>query len=738
MLFRVKEMNKLFYLDKLNDKQKKAVETLNGPVLVLAGAGTGKTRVLTTRLAHLLNKKLAKPWEVLSVTFTNKAANEMKERVQNLLKIDIERMWIGTFHSSGLKILRRHAELCFLKRDFTVIGTDDQERLIKQILESNKIDVKKYTPSNVLWMVQWFKDKAILPEESKKYKFKFGKTLNISKLYIQYQERLKILNAADFGDLLLLPVKIFRENLEILKKYQNQFKYILVDEYQDTDICQDTFLKLLSQKHKNICCVGDDDQAIYSWRGADVKNILNFPNAFKDVKIIRLEQNYRSTDHILAAASKLIENNKDRLGKKLWTNALNGEKLKLYFFEDGKDEAKNISLEIEKLKLKKTKLDEIAILVRASFQTRLFEDRLLKIGIPYRVIGGFRFYERLEIRDAIAYFRIVHKNNDDLALERIFNTPKRGLGVATLQIVFKFARDANMTLLDASRKIIETDELTPSSRNTIKKFIEDIDRWKNKINKINHIELAKIILEESGYTKMWLNGKSIEAPGRLENLKELISALRDFSNMNEFLEHISLVMENERNYKLDMVNIMTMHSAKGLEFENVFLAGWDEGLFPHKKSLEEKGNKALEEERRLAYVGITRGKNNVYISFARRRFIYGTWNFSQPSRFLSELPKENIDTNEDFFEEEESFIVEQNEYEKRIKNPNRLLFKNKENLLKNRDSYESEYKFKIGDEIFHEKYGYGTIKYITDGKYEIVFDKLSETKIVLENFIKHA
>ena len=738
MLFRVKEMNKLFYLDKLNDKQKKAVETLNGPVLVLAGAGTGKTRVLTTRLAHLLNKKLAKPWEVLSVTFTNKAANEMKERVQNLLKIDIERMWIGTFHSSGLKILRRHAELCFLKRDFTVIGTDDQERLIKQILESNKIDVKKYTPSNVLWMVQWFKDKAILPEESKKYKFKFGKTLNISKLYIQYQERLKILNAADFGDLLLLPVKIFRENLEILKKYQNQFKYILVDEYQDTDICQDTFLKLLSQKHKNICCVGDDDQAIYSWRGADVKNILNFPNAFKDVKIIRLEQNYRSTDHILAAASKLIENNKDRLGKKLWTNALNGEKLKLYFFEDGKDEAKNISLEIEKLKLKKTKLDEIAILVRASFQTRLFEDRLLKIGIPYRVIGGFRFYERLEIRDAIAYFRIVHKNNDDLALERIFNTPKRGLGAATLQIVFKFARDANMTLLDASRKIIETDELTPSSRNTIKKFIEDIDRWKNKINKINHIELAKIILEESGYTKMWLNDKSIEAPGRLENLKELISALRDFSNMNEFLEHISLVMENERNYKLDMVNIMTMHSSKGLEFENVFLAGWDEGLFPHKKSLEEKGNKALEEERRLAYVGITRGKNNVYISFAKRRFIYGTWNFSQPSRFLSELPKENIDTNEDFFEEEESFIVEQNEYEKRIKNPNRLLFKNKENLLKNRDSYESEYKFKIGDEIFHEKYGYGTIKYITDGKYEIVFDKLSETKIVLENFIKHA
>ena len=731
-------MNKLFYLDKLNDKQKKAVETLNGPVLVLAGAGTGKTRVLTTRLAHLLNKRLAKPWEILAVTFTNKAANEMKERVQSLLKIDIERMWIGTFHSSGLKILRRHAELCFLKRDFTVIDTDDQERLIKQILESNKIDVKKHTPSNVLWMIQWFKDKGILPEDSKKHKFKFGKTINISKLYMQYQTRLKILNAADFGDLLLLPVKIFRENLDILKKYQNQFKYILVDEYQDTDTCQDIFLKFLSKKHKNICCVGDDDQAIYSWRGADVKNILNFPDAFKDVKIIRLEQNYRSTDHILAAASKLIENNKDRLGKTLWTDASNGEKIKLYFFNDGKDEAKNISLEIEKLKLKKTKLDEIAILVRASFQTRLFEDRLLKIGIPYRVIGGFRFYERLEIRDAIAYFRIVYKNSDGLALERVFNTPKRGLGAATLQIVFKFARDANITLLDASRKIIETDELTPNARNSIKKFIEDIDRWKTKINKINHIELAKIILDESGYTKMWLNDKSIEAPGRLENLKELISALRDFSNMNEFIEHISLVMENERNYKFDMVNIMTMHAAKGLEFENVFLAGWDEGLFPHQKSLEEKGNKGLEEERRLAYVGITRGKKKVYISFAKRRFIHGTWNFSQPSRFLSELPKENIDTNEDFFQEEDSFIVDQDEYENRVRNPNRLLFKNKENLLENKNSFESEYKFKIGDEIFHEKYGYGTIKYIVDGKYEIVFDKLNKTKIVLENFIKHA
>ena len=427
-----------------------------------------------------------------------------------------------------------------------------------------------------------------------------------------------------------------------------------------------------------------------------------------------------------------------KLGKTLWTNASNGEKLKLYFFEDGKDEAKNISLEIEKLKLKKTKLNEIAVLVRASFQTRLFEDRLLKISIPYRVIGAFRFYERLEIRDAIAYFRIVHKNYDDLAFERIFNTPKRGLGTATLQKIYKFARDANMTLLDSSKKIIETDELALNARNTIKKFIEDINRWKAKINKVNHIELAKIILEESGYTKMWLNDKSIEAPGRLENLKELISALKDFSNMNEFLEHISLVFENEKNYDIDMVNIMTMHAAKGLEFENVFLAGWDEGLFPHQKSLEEKGNKALEEERRLAYVAITRGKNNVYISFAKRRFIHGTWNFSQPSRFLSELPKENIDSNEDFFQEEDSFIVDQTEYENRIKNPNRLLFKNKENLLENRDSYNSEYKLNVGDDIFHEKYGYGTIKYIIDGKYEIVFDKLSETKIVLENFIKHA
>ena len=630
-----------------------------------------------------------------------------------------------------------HAETCSLKRDFTVIDTDDQERLIKQVLEFNNIDVKKYSPSNILWMVQWFKDKAILPEQSAKYKFKFGKSINISKIYIDYQSRLKTLNAADFGDLLLLPVKIFRENEDILRKYQEKFKYILVDEYQDTDTCQDTFLKFLSDKHKNICCVGDDDQAIYSWRGADVNNILNFPDAFKNVEIIRLEQNYRSTDHILAAASKLIENNKDRLGKTLWTNSTNGEKIKLSYYDDGKDEAKNISLDIERLKLKNNELNEIAILVRASFQTRLFEDRLLKIGIPYRVIGGYRFYERLEIRDAIAYFRVVHKTNDDLALERIFNTPKRGLGTATLQIIFKFAREANMNLIDATRKIIETDELTTSARNNISKFIDDIDNWKKKINKINHVELAKIILEESGYTKMWMNSKAIEAPGRLENLKELVSALRDFSNMNEFLEHISLVMENERNYNLQMVNIMTMHAAKGLEFENVFLAGWDEGLFPHQKSLEEKGNKALEEERRLAYVGITRGKKQVHISFAKRRFIHGTWNFSQPSRFLSELPNENINSNENILEEDESFIVDEYEYENRVKNPNRLLFKNKENLIEDRNLNEAEYKFKIGDEIFHEKYGYGVIKYIVDNKYEIIFDKLNETKIVLENFIKH-
>ena len=729
-------MSNDFYLNKLNKKQKEAVETLKGPVLVLAGAGTGKTRVLTTRLAHLLNKKLAHPWEILAVTFTNKASNEMKERVQKLLKIDIERMWIGTFHSLGLRILRKYSELCSLKSDFTVIDTDDQIRLVKQILETNKMDIKKWTPNNVLWMIQWFKDKGILQEDSNKFRFKFGKKINISKIYSQYQERLKILNAADFGDLLLLPVKIFRNNKDVLLKYQNQFKYILVDEYQDTDTCQDIFLKFLSEKYKNICCVGDDDQAIYSWRGADVKNILSFPEVFKNSKIIRLEQNYRSTNHILSGASKLIENNKDRLGKTLWTEKENGEKIQISFFEDGKDEAKNISNQIEKLKLKKKKLDEIAILVRASFQTRLFEDRLLKIGIPYRVIGGFRFYERLEIRDAIAYFRVVYKNNDDLALERIFNTQKRGLGSVTLQLIYKFARETNMSLLDASKKIIQTDELTPNARNIIKKFIEDINMWKTKIRKMNHVNLAKVILEESGYTKMWLQDKSIEAPGRLENLKELIGALGDFANMNEFLEHVSLVMENERNYKFDMVNIMTMHAAKGLEFENIFLAGWDEGLFPHQKSLEEKGDAALQEERRLAYVGITRGKEKVNISFAKRRFIHGNWNFSQPSRFLSEIPKENIDTKEDIFFEEEDLIVDQETFENEINNPNRLLFKKK--LQNNENIYDSDYKFEIGDEIFHEKYGYGKIKYIVDGKYEIIFDKLNETKIVLENFIKHA
>ena len=606
------------------------------------------------------------------------------------------------------------------------------------MINTDNIDEKRWPARALSGRIQRWKDKGLTPD-----KVPMGETADFANgraaaLYAEYQERLQTLNAVDFGDLLLHCLTVFTKVPDILRDYQNLFRYILVDEYQDTNVAQYLWLRLLAQGHKNICCVGDDDQSIYSWRGADVKNILSFPEVFKNSKIIRLEQNYRSTNHILAGASKLIENNKDRLGKTLWTDALNGEKLKLYFFEDGKDEAKNISLEIEKLKLKKTKLDEIAILVRASFQTRLFEDRLLKIGIPYRVIGGFRFYERLEIRDAIAYFRVVHKTNDDLALERIFNTPKRGLGTATLQIIFKFAREANMNLIDATRKIIETDELTTSARNNISKFIDDIDNWKKKINKINHVELAKIILEESGYTKMWMNSKAIEAPGRLENLKELVSALRDFSNMNEFLEHISLVMENERNYNLQMVNIMTMHAAKGLEFENVFLAGWDEGLFPHQKSLEEKGNKALEEERRLAYVGITRGKKQVHISFAKRRFIHGTWNFSQPSRFLSELPNENINSNENILEEDESFIVDEYEYENRVKNPNRLLFKNKKKLIEKIESYEEEYKFKVGDEIFHEKYGYGTIKYITNGKYEISFDKLSETKIVLENFIKHA
>ena len=460
-------MNKFFYLDSLNQKQKEAVETLRGPVLVLAGAGTGKTRVLTTRLSHILNKKLAKPWEILAVTFTNKAANEMKERVQKLLKIDVERLWIGTFHSSGLKILRKYSELCNLKSDFTVIDTDDQLRVIKQILEAEKIDLKKWPGINILWMIQWFKDKGIMHDYAHKTKFSFGKGINICKIYDEYQKRLQVLNAVDFGDLLLLPVKIFRENKDILKKYQNQFKFILVDEYQDTDLCQDIWLKLLSKQHQNICCVGDDDQSIYSWRGADVKNILTFEDSFKNVKIIRLEQNYRSTHHILGAASGLIENNKDRLGKNLWTETQKGEKVKLTFYEDGKEEAKKISFEIEKLKAKGTKLDEIAILIRASYQTRLFEDRLLKIGIPYRVIGGLRFYERLEVRDAIAYFRLVYKNNDDLAFERIFNIPKRGLGTASMKIIYKFARDENISLLDASKRILSTDELRIKARKNL-------------------------------------------------------------------------------------------------------------------------------------------------------------------------------------------------------------------------------------------------------------------------------
>jgi len=676
-------MNKHFYLDKLNDKQKKAVETLNGPVLVLAGAGTGKTRVLTTRLAHLLNKKLAKPWEILAVTFTNKAANEMKERVQNLLKIDIERMWIGTFHSSGLKILRRHAELCFLKRDFTVIDTDDQARLIKQILESNKIDVKKYTPSNVLWMIQWFKDKAILPEESKKYKFKFGKTLNISKLYIQYQERLKILNAVDFGDLLLLPVKIFRENLEILKKYQNQFKYILVDEYQDTNFIQSKWLNLLANKHKNICCVGDDDQSIYSWRGAEIKNFLNFDKIFKNTKKFKLEQNYRSTQNILSTASVLISNNQDRLGKNLWTDGEKGELVKLNCYKNGKDEAINISDVIEKKLKKNFSYNNIAILVRAIFQTREFEERFLKIGVGYRIVGGTKFYVRSEIKDSVAYLRIIFQKKDDLAFERIVNTPKRSVGDTTIKQISEYAKKYKLCLEDASLKMIEMNEIKPKAKIGLLTILNLISKWRKDLFSKKQVELMQIILDESGYSEMLKNKKDIESEGRLENIKELLRGMREFENLESFLEHVALATSIDEDWEGKKINLMTMHAAKGLEFDIVFLPGWEEGLFPHQKSLEEKGDLALEEERRLAYVAITRAKKRAYISFSMNRFYQGDWIENLASRFIDELPKENIKKNN--VTEENIYDFEFNQdisYEKEIRSPGWLRLQKKLNEKK--------------------------------------------------------
>ena len=631
------------YLQGLNPPQREAVLTTEGPVLVLAGAGTGKTAALTARLAHLLWTRKAYPSELLAVTFTNKAAREMKERVGRHVGQAVEGMpWLGTFHAIGAKMLRRHAELVGLQSNFTILDTDDQLRLLKQLITANDLDEKRWPARQLAGLIDQWKNKGLTPNEigageSEQYANGKGQSL-----YQQYQDRLRTLNACDFGDLLLHMLVILKTHRDVLELYQQRFRYILVDEYQDTNAVQYLWLRLLAQERRNLCCVGDDDQSIYSWRGALVENILKFDKDFPGAKVIKLEQNYRSTPHILAAASGVIANNGGRLGKTLWTDKPEGEKVKVLGIWDGPEEARRVGEEIEGLQRGGLSVDETAILVRAQHQTREFEDRFISIGLPYRIIGGFRFYERAEIRDALAYLRIVAQPSDDLAFERIVNVPKRGLGDKALAKVHQYARAEGIPLATASARILDTDELTPQARRSLGNLIGDIARWRSMGDTLPHPELARIILDESGYTAMWQADRTAEAAGRLENLSELVRAMEEYESLTAFLEHVSLVMDNESNADEAKVTIMTIHAAKGLEFDTIFLAGWEEGIFPSQRALDEGGLASLEEERRLAYVAITRARRAATILHAANRRIYGQWTSSLPSRFIAELPKEHI------------------------------------------------------------------------------------------------
>ena len=679
------------YLAGLNPEQRLAVETLDGPVLVLAGAGTGKTRVLTVRIAHILATGRARPGEILAVTFTNKAAREMKARVGEIVGHVVEGMpWLGTFHSIGVKILRRHAELVGLKSDFTILDVDDQVRLLKQLIEAENIDEKRWPARVLAMLIDGWKNRGLTPEQvpsGEAAVFANGKGL---KLYKAFQERLKILNAADFGDLLLENIRLFREHADVLRQYQARFKFILVDEYQDTNVAQYLWLRLLGQSTlrdaalraapqgedvrgmlpalphpeeaqsavskdeaeapqrllKNICCVGDDDQSIYGWRGAEVDNILRFEHDFPGAVVIRLERNYRSTGHILGAASHIIAHNEGRLGKTLRTDDELGEKVGVTGAWDSEEEARAIGEEIEQLQRSGHALNEIAILVRASFQMREFEDRFVTLGLPYRVIGGPRFYERAEIRDALAYLRVVNSPADDLAFERIVNVPKRGLGDATVALLHDHARKRRVPLSEAARAMVETDELKPKPRGALRGVLDAFERWRKQRDSLPHTELAEIVLDESGYTEMWQKDRSADAAGRLENLKELIRSMEEFENLQGFLEHISLVMDNEKAAEDDAVNIMTLHSAKGLEFDTVFLPGWEEGVFPNQRTLDDQGRAGLEEERRLAHVGLTRARKRAKIYFATNRRMHGLWQTNIPSRFLDELPEAHVEVTE--------------------------------------------------------------------------------------------
>lgn len=772
------------YLQGLNPEQAEAVETLDGPVLVLAGAGTGKTRVLTTRIAHILTTGRAFPSQMLAVTFTNKAAREMKERIGVLVGHAVEGMpWLGTFHSIGVKLLRRHAELVGLRSDFTILDTDDVVRLIKQLIQAEGIDDKRWPAKQFAGMIDGWKNKGLDPAqipEGDARAFANGKG---RELYAAYQNRLLTLNACDFGDLLLHPIRIFRNHADVLKDYHDKFRYILVDEYQDTNTAQYMWLRLLAQRPKgvpqNVCCVGDDDQSIYGWRGAEVDNILRFEKDFPGAKVIKLERNYRSTEHILGAAGHLIAHNEGRLGKTLFTDRTDpdDEKVQVHAAWDSEEEARAVGEEIEQLQRKSHKLNDMAILVRASFQMREFEDRFVTLGLNYRVIGGPRFYERLEIRDAMAYFRLVCQPADDLAFERIVNTPKRGLGDTTVRTLHDYARARDIPMLAAASEIIETDELKPKARKALFDVVTDFRRWQSLLETTVHTELAEQILDESGYTAMWQNDKTAEAPGRLENLKELIRSMEAFESLRGFLEHVALVMDAEQNENLDAVSIMTLHSAKGLEFDTVFLPGWEEGLFPHQRALDEGGRSGLEEERRLAYVGITRAKHRCHIWFVSNRRIHGLWQSTMPSRFLEELPLAHVDVAEN----EQSYGgygrggYGQSRFDKADPFQNNYSTPGWKRAQQNRsDATRDNWgtrsghaverigygesgprgrtidgelvakstatepsRFSVGDRVFHMKFGNGNIAAIEGNKLTIDFDRAGQ-KRVLDGFVEKA
>ena len=643
------------YLNNLNKAQKEAVLYLNGPLLIVAGAGSGKTKVLTSRIAHIIKEKKAYPNQILSVTFTNKAAKEMQNRVSVILKTEaIGLSWLGTFHSICAKLLRKHATAIGLNSNFTIIDTDDQVRLIKNICKAENVDIKQLAPKYILSIIDRWKNKGFYPDEviiNKKDIYE--KT--VLPIYKIYQKKLLDLNACDFGDLILHCVEILEKNLDIREIYSNNFKYILVDEYQDTNFIQSKWLNLLAKKHKNICCVGDDDQSIYSWRGAEIKNFLEFDQVYENSKIIRLEENYRSSQNILSVASSLISNNKNRVGKTLKTTMEEGDLVKLNCFKNGKDEAIEVADEIEKKLKKKYSLNNIAILVRAIFQTREFEERFLKIGLPYRILGGIKFYERAEIKDCVAYLRLINQNKDDLAFDRIVNNPKRSIGETTIKQIHEFSKKNSISLELASRKLIELNLIKPKTKIGLNSFLILMQKWRNdlKVKKINHIQLLQTVLDESGYSAMLKNKKDLENENRLENIKELLSAMKEFDNLETFLEHVALATSIDQDWEGEKVNLMTMHGSKGLEFDIVFLPGWEEGLFPHQKSIEEKGQSGLEEERRLAYVGITRAKKIALISFSMNRFYQGDWIDSIASRFIEELPEKNLKKNS-FFDEKDN------------------------------------------------------------------------------------